>query len=463
MEKNEHIMKFFLLLMISLSVAPFAKQQKSFVKKSLYEGFIEKDFPFINSALDLGKSPAGFPKNNYTPRGVFIQLSEGTWACFDRDLLRVSAIWHGGDFEMNTMAQVSYPGTGNKSKSFPKIKGTLDFATGVYPGFSLNKTFKDPRKKPLGPLPLEQCSWKGIKLIGKETVLSYSIAGVDIQEQISLIKKSVYSRKLQFKANKPISFVLFQKKGLKLLSKSNKTLKLKDAKDTITVHADNADIEVNKAGQVLLTANSSFEVRFSRDSAALNASLKAPQSLVKTHKPHVRWPQRLTTTAMLSSAKDDYLVDEIKLPLPNPWRRSIRLAAIDFFKSGRAAALTFDGDVWLIDGLQGDLNTITWKRFASGIYAPLSLKIHKEEIYVFGRDQITRLHDSNKDDEADFYENYSTAFIQSMNTRDFSLDMVFANNGDIFISKGGIQQYGGKLANRDFLRISSGWFSHANF
>ena len=217
-------MKFFLLLMISFSVAPFAKQQKSFVKKSLYGGFIEKDFPFINSALDLGKSPAGFPKNNYTPRGVFIELAEGTWACFDRDLLRVSAIWHGGDFEMNTMAQVSYPGTGNKSKSFPKIKGTLDFATGVYPGFSLNKTFKDPRIKPLGPLPLEQCSWRGIKLIGKETFLSYSIAGVDIQEQISLIKKSVYSRKLQFKANKPISFVLFQKKGLKLLSKSSKTL-----------------------------------------------------------------------------------------------------------------------------------------------------------------------------------------------------------------------------------------------
>ena len=45
------------------------------------------------------------------------------------------------------------------------------------------------------------------------------------------------------------------------------------------------------------------------------------------------WPQRLTTTAMLSSAKDDYLVDEIKLPLQNPWRRSIRLAAIDFFKA----------------------------------------------------------------------------------------------------------------------------------
>ncbi len=30
-----------------------------------------------------------------------------------------------------------------------------------------------------------------------------------------------------------------------------------------------------------------------------------------------------------------------------------------------------------------------------------------DQIYVLGRDQITRLHDLNKDGEADFYENFN--------------------------------------------------------
>ena len=143
----------FLVFTALVNSAPKAKQ--TFIDTSLYDGFVEDDFPFINSALDLGESPVGFPQENFTPRGILLKLDAGVWACFDRDLLRVSAIWAGGDFELKTMSQISYPGSGRKSSSFPKILGELQFANGVYPGISRSKNFIDPRKKPLGELPAE--------------------------------------------------------------------------------------------------------------------------------------------------------------------------------------------------------------------------------------------------------------------------------------------------------------------
>ena len=61
-------------------------------------------------------------------------------------------------------------------------------------------------------------------------------------------------------------------------------------------------------------------------------------------------------------------MDDIPLPLDNPWKRNVRLADIAFLNDkGDAAAVTMDGDVWLISGLKGDLNEVKWKRFASGL------------------------------------------------------------------------------------------------
>src|SRR6185369_3372873 len=70
------------------------------------------------------------------------------------------------------------------------------------------------------------------------------------------------------------------------------------------------------------------------------------------------WPETLTTRAKLSSSPDAYVVDDIPLPLENPWKRNIRLADIAFFRNGKAAAVTFDGDVWMITGLRDNLEKV---------------------------------------------------------------------------------------------------------
>jgi hypothetical protein len=66
------------------------------------------------------------------------------------------------------------------------------------------------------------------------------------------------------------------------------------------------------------------------------------------------------------------------------------------------------GDVWIVDGIDEPLERVTWKRFATGLYQPLGLKIIDDRIHVGCRDQIVIPEDRNGDGEADFYRNFSS-------------------------------------------------------
>ena len=102
-----------------------------------------------------------------------------------------------------------------------------------------------------------------------------------------------------------------------------------------------------------------------------------------------------------------YVVDTVTVPAENPFGSWIRVGGIDFFKDGRIAFSTWSGDVWVGKFADDKLSKISWHRYATGIFHGLGLKIVNEQIYVLGRDQITLLHDFNKDGEADFYENFN--------------------------------------------------------
>ncbi len=72
---------------------------------------------------------------------------------------------------------------------------------------------------------------------------------------------------------------------------------------------------------------------------------------IPTAAPSRRWPQEVTTTVTLSTAKDAYVVDDVALPVDNPWRRNVRPGDIQFLKDGTGVSVTLDGDVWMVRGL----------------------------------------------------------------------------------------------------------------
>jgi hypothetical protein len=138
------------------------------------------------------------------------------------------------------------------------------------------------------------------------------------------------------------------------------------------------------------------------------------------------------------------VVDTIGIPEKNPWHSWLRFGGLDFFSDGRAALCTWSGDVWVASGIYDELDHVEWKRFATGLYQPLGLKIVKDEVYVLGRDQITRLHDLNHDGEADFYEDFNNDVIVSKGFHEFAFDLQTDPQGNFYFAKAGQVKPGGR-------------------
>ena len=158
-----------------------------------------------------------------------------------------------------------------------------------------------------------------------------------------------------------------------------------------------------------------------------------------------QWPQILETRGSLGSNDASYTVDTITAPVDNPWRSLTFFGGHDFLPDGSAMVCTMHGDVWHVTGLDGDLAHVRWKRFAAGLHHPQGLVVDGDAIYVLGRNQITRLHDLNHDDEADFYECFSQAFDTSTAGHDFICGLERDPAGNFYTVSG----------NQGLLRISA--------
>ena len=131
-----------------------------------------------------------------------------------------------------------------------------------------------------------------------------------------------------------------------------------------------------------------------------------------------------------------FAIDKIEWPEENPWESWIRFGGFDFFADGNSAALsTWNGDVWTVTGLNDNLDKLLWQRIATGLNQPLGLKIVDEQIYVAGRDQITRLVDLNGDGETDFYENFNNDVYNSEHFHEQVMDLQTDEQGNFYFMK----------------------------
>lgn len=157
-----------------------------------------------------------------------------------------------------------------------------------------------------------------------------------------------------------------------------------------------------------------------------------------------QWPQELVTRGELGDGAP-YALDTITVPAENPWRAPMFFGGHDFLPDGTARVCTMQGDVWTVTGLDGELDKITWRRFAAGLHHAQGVVVHEGDTYVLGRDQITRLRDLNHDGEADFYECFSNAYTTSPAGHDFICGLERDAEGRFYIASG----------NEGLLRISA--------
>jgi hypothetical protein len=78
------------------------------------------------------------------------------------------------------------------------------------------------------------------------------------------------------------------------------------------------------------------------------------------------------------------------------------------------------------------LRELKWKRFATGLFQPLGLKVRDDEIFVLGRDRITRLMDQNHDGEADLYESFCDLIDTSTSGHDYVTSLEKDNAGNFY-------------------------------
>ena len=153
------------------------------------------------------------------------------------------------------------------------------------------------------------------------------------------------------------------------------------------------------------------------------------------HGGPAQWPQEIKTVAELGAGRP-YAVDTIRPPFDNPWKAPLFFGDHDFLPDGSALLCTMEGDVWRVTGLDTELKNVRWRRFASGLNQPLGLVVAEGQVYVLGRDQITRLHDLNGDGEADFYECFSNKMITSPAGHDFTCGLARDPQGRFYTASG---------------------------
>src|SRR6185503_5718741 len=145
----------------------------------------------------------------------------------------------------------------------------------------------------------------------------------------------------------------------------------------------------------------------------------------------------VTTAGVLGKEAGAFQSDILTVPYDNPSKSYMRLTGVDFFADGkRAAVCRMDGDVWTVAGIDDTLEKLTWRRFASGLFQSLGLRIVDDQVHVLGRDQITRLHDLDGDGEADFYENFNNDCGVTPAYHEFTHDLQTDSQGNFWYAKG---------------------------
>ncbi len=384
-----------------------------------------------------GSFGAAVPKGNVTDKGVIVSLDKDhtTNIIFDTETLRYSVGWTGGYIDFMGVAYSGAHGV------VPKPQGKQIFGTPVGPGWEVSGSFKDPRKDGFGNI--DGLKWRGLYHCGDQTILSYAVNGVGVldlpgvdkvetsTEFVRTLKVDASSEPLKLLISgpdvNPAAMVLSLSPGLtEDHAGGNQTV-------TIPAHANPTVYTIAFRVDPTSRARLPYEPKTNVDFDAL---LKGGPA---------RWGQPLVTQGHLGTAAGPYVVDTITSPEKNPYDAWLRFSGFDFFPDGKSAAIcTWNGDVWVVKGIDDKLDHLTWQRYATGLFQSLGLKIVNGEVYVLGRDQITRLHDLNGDGEADFYENFNNDCQISSGFHEFAHDLQVDSQGNFYFAKGGPVNPGGR-------------------
>ncbi|MDB5323106.1 MAG: hypothetical protein JWN40_4737 [Phycisphaerales bacterium] len=380
--------------------------------------------PFLSSSLRAGKTDV------LAHKALNIKLGHGAFISFDTELMRYAAGWTGEWLDLKRTHM-----TTSKGEFCPAIAGKVAFTTAIAPGVSAKQSLADPRNPHVGPLPKTHAHYTGMFLAGDRVVIDYTAGGGRVLELPGAAPAGdgvLFTRTLRVeKTSEPLTFVLAEN-----AEKLSAVL--------VGAPAGAAIVKQDAALRLRLPAiaeSALFTIVIGPgDVSAISKNLPPqPDPISLTHGGPARWKDIIETHGELAVNPKEpsapYVVDSLAVPENNPWSSWMRLSGVDFFPDGKSAAVTtWNGDVWIVSGIDESLSQLTWKRYATGLYEPLGVKIVNGTIYALGRDQITRLRDLDGDGEADAYENFNNDGLTGDQYHLFKFDLDTDSAGNFYYS-----------------------------
>jgi type 1 glutamine amidotransferase len=365
--------------------------------------------PFLNATIDY-EGPKGKVRS-YKATAIKVGDNGEATVLFDRNQLSFAAAWTGG-FLNHSDRRFGLLNT-------PTPNGTMVFSTSSLAGWADEKGNFESKAPPTAPLPKEWGRFIGTYLKGDQTVLSYLVGRTEVRESMVLTrspKRVGLTRVFEIgPCDRELKALVLEPPAGAELSSKDGVVEIGIAADAqkfraVTHGPGTLDIDHNK--RVILSFPASREFRrvtliVSHGDASYLVTIANLRSIMAegqnwTKPGPARWTKPITTR--LEPGKDTggpFVVDAFPLPYDNPYNALFFVTGVDFLPDGRIAICTAHGDVWTAKEKSG---VIEWRRFATGLYQPLGLKVVDGKIIVTERGQLTRLHDTNNDGEADFYE-----------------------------------------------------------
>jgi glucose/arabinose dehydrogenase len=396
-------------------------------------------------------------------KGIAVRVAPDATMVFDTDLLRVVGAWTGG--------LLHWLPARDGLQEWPTPDGHLHFVNSEKAGWNTSTNLNDPRAgattmnnaRRYGPLSGNR-RYDGLHVRGDDVVFSYSVGESSIREKFGFARPQgapVFTRTINIAPVQDSLTLLVVPAPFGQASTLEQTMVTAGAGYVTVVSGGEVRhigfrglpqgvqwvmenghlaLTIPRLGESLRFQLSVGPLRSSPDPAYMRSHLQADAGSLDLdpllHPGPTRFPQVLETQARVGvSQSGPFTVDELVLPRTNPWNSHLRLSAVDFLSDGRAVIASMSGDIWLVEGVQENMGTLRWRRFATGLNQPLGLVVVNDVVYVNGRDQITRLHDLNGDGHADFYENFNNMVMAATNYHAFNLNLEVDSQGRFLWAK----------------------------
>ncbi|TWT48000.1 Cytochrome c [Rubripirellula amarantea] len=376
----------------------------------------------------------------------------GLTISYDLHSMNQAGIWNGGFLDLTQTQHVRDRGEGTANPQGTEINAMARWQWGH------DGTLDYPRKDllPRGPMPIKWMDYHGYYVSGNAVVLSYTIDRRAILEAPRFSGDNSITHSLQispgrslvlwladgfgtesqletdFAANKNAGFaVRGDTKGIRWEVDKKERLMLRIPADQNVRDLDIVRTWIDSSEQ----ASSSEKLKRQLQSHSTKPLSSSPGKLLAGGP--ALWPEQVITVGTLGLEEGGYVLDTLTLPDATDSNTWFRTSALDFYSDGRMAICTYGGDVWVVSGIDTDLMDLRWKRFAAGLYEPLGLKIVDDYVYVTCKDRIVRLHDRDRNGEADFYESFSADTDVSVNFHAFNFDLQTDSEGNFYYAKSG--------------------------